>query len=94
MYRVGDVFFPKSIGTGAGCCQVYHIQKVPESRRGIYSADGSVDRLYHVYTDFGNKLILTGKELKKEFHLIGNRDVRERLKVWKENVLKVVEEIG
>lgn len=93
MFKIGDVFFPKSIRTGAGCCQIYHIQEVPESRRGMYSEDGSVDKLYHVYTDFGNKLTLTGKELKEEFHLIGNEDVRERLEVWKNNVLRVVGEI-
>lgn len=40
---------------------------IPEHRLGLYSEDGSVDKLYTVVTDFGNSVVMTHSEMKSSY---------------------------
>lgn len=85
-YNKGDVLRPEC--THTGYCQIFHVENVPESRKRYYMDD----KLYHVYTDFGNKVVYTKEELEMAYTVVGNEPVHERMLKWKENVLSMVEE--
>lgn len=89
IYKQGDILRPTQAHTGY--CQIWSVQVIPEGRLAYYSEDGSVDKIYHVYTDFGNYFPLTGKEITSGYEVVGNECVRERVARWQEGVMRVVE---
>lgn len=50
-----------------GCGIIMEITDIPEHRLGLYSEDGSVDKLYTVVTDFGNSVVMTYSEMKSAY---------------------------
>lgn len=89
-YKEGDILKPISFLTGFA--QIYKVQYIPERRLGLYSIEGSVKELYHIYTDFGNTFILTEKEIADSYEVVGNEPVYDRMLIWKDNVCKVVDD--
>ena len=84
-YNKGDVLKPEY--THTGYCQIFHVEDVSEDMNCVLG-----DKLYHVYTDFGNAMKYTKEELDMSYTVVGNEPVHERMLRWKENVISMVEE--